>query len=228
MTAGLLAYKLCDRALDCEGCPLDAALRGRAGATTATERHASRPHRGGALTFPGDRRYARNHLWIQAVEEGVVRVGLDALVARLADAPVALDLPREGELVTRGGPLVTLSGDAGDLRLSSPVTGRVVAVNEPLRHAPDAALEAPYGDGWLVEVAMTATADFGHLASAADMRRQAHHDAQRLRRKVAMELLTSHQDVGPTMADGGEILVDLQALVGPTRHLELLHELLEE
>ncbi len=49
MTAGLVSYKLCDRRLDCERCPFDAALRGRplsepAAGPPARDNRRIRPH----------------------------------------------------------------------------------------------------------------------------------------------------------------------------------------
>lgn len=54
------------------------------------------------------------------------------------------------------------------------------------------------------------------------------HDLRRFRRRVAFELLAAAadgDDVGATLPDGGEPVLDLPSLLGPRRYLALLHEL---
>lgn len=43
MSAGLVAFKLCDREGECEGCPFDMAMRSPAGRPPAKRRRASKP-----------------------------------------------------------------------------------------------------------------------------------------------------------------------------------------
>ena len=63
MSAGLIAYRLCDREFDCDGCPLDLALRGVSPTTQSDNRTAVPAHH--AAEFPEDRVYSTGHLWLQ-------------------------------------------------------------------------------------------------------------------------------------------------------------------
>jgi len=234
MSAGLVSYKLCDRDFDCERCPLDAALRGEPRAALPG------PEEGdgaGSLTapfhFPDDRRYGDGHTWARlrgAGEPRVARLGLDAFATALA-GPVRRLLPRTapGEGAAPGAPLADLELDGGTLGVTSPLAGRLTAWN-PLWEDGDGDAPAgldPYGDGWLADLALAEPAALEALPSAEEARETALLDLRRLRRRAALHLLAADAaDAGPTLPDGGRVLTDLRAILGPRRYLELLRDLL--
>ena len=49
-----------------------------------------------------------------------------------------------------------------------PVAGTVTAVNEDLEDAPEAVNNDPYGDGWLIKVAIDDVSELDGLLSAAE------------------------------------------------------------
>ena len=228
MSAGLLTYKLCDRGLDCESCPFDAALKGRAGKSPERTR-ATVPRPAGPWSFPPDRRYAPGHTWVQVRPDNRMRVGLDALAAELASTPLGVELPEPGTWIEGGEPGATIHTTDGDLVLTMPMTGRVVNENPSLGTDPAAVVTDPYAEGWLLDLVPSEERldhDLSVLLSSAEMWRKAHHDALRYQRAIAMELLTRHSPVGPTLQDGGEPIVGLRQLLSTTRHLEIVQSLL--
>ncbi len=74
MTAGLISWKLCDRDLECQSCPLDAALQCRSRRMDGAR---FREHEPAPWKFPEDRRYNPSHSWIQRVDDDRVRFGVD-------------------------------------------------------------------------------------------------------------------------------------------------------
>src|SRR5688572_12815725 len=145
MAAGLLRYRLCDRAFDCEGCPLDAALRGDAGGLRGTGVEGAAPP--GPLSFPDDRVYSGGHCWLQATGHRR-RGGLDALAAALAGPPAALRALAAGGSAPAGEPVVALDYPAGALALASPASAMAVRVNPDVTRAPALLSADPYGEGW--------------------------------------------------------------------------------
>ncbi len=220
MSAGLVAYRLCDRDFDCERCPLDAALRGQPAAPRDDEGVRA------AWEFPADRRYAAWHLWAQPVAPGRVRVGIDALAAQL--------LPEAAPLVLPPLAMQLKAGDAGcvvgrgAIQLKTPVGGEVVAVNAGLGRDARPLLIDPYRGGWLMELERDAggDAELERLLEAGEMERRGRIELRHLRRQAAMELLASASAIGPSMADGGEPLTDLARALGRKRYLELVHALI--
>ncbi len=224
MTAGLVAYKLCDHDFDCERCPLDAALRGRPCASPV-----ERAARHIAFVFPDDRRYGSTHLWARATGPGQIRVGLDAFAAELLASAGDVRLPERGDGLAVGDGLCDIDAHPGPVTVKTPVAGQVTAVNEALGHDPDAVIADPYEAGWIADLAApeaNADAALGRLLSAADMRKRARSDMDRFRRQVAMQLLVGTNGVGPAMADGGEALTDLRQMLGTERYLKIVCELL--
>jgi glycine cleavage system H protein len=225
MSAGLVSYKLCDRDFDCEGCPLDSALRGEA-PETGTE--AGEATTSGGWDFPSDRTYARGHLWIQprpGNTGGVRRVGLDALAAALLGACRRVRYPSVPRALARGEPFCELDLGVGRLSLAAPEAGRLEAVNDGLANSPTSALAEPYDAGWLVEVSVEDEATGRPWLSAAAAREQSELDLRRFRRGAALRMLVS-QELGPVLADGGARLTDLRQMVGPVAYLELLRDLI--
>jgi len=227
MDAGLVAFKLCDRSLDCEHCPFDAAMHGddRGGGASARDTRPRTPWR-----FPEDRRYGPAHVWIRPASGGRVRLGIDALGALLLRPVLRVELPAAGALLARGGLAAVVESAGGPLVLRSPLAGRVTAPNDLLIEHPTRLEWAPYDDAWLVEVQpLRRSAELqaaGNLLGGAEMARQALLDLRRYKRRVAMSLLVAEPNVGPTMQDGGEPLTDLQGLVGPELHREIVQEIL--
>lgn len=228
MTAGLVSYRLCDRELDCDRCPFDAALRGveRQPAAAAPAGRDLRPAVAGRGAFPEGRRYGDGHTWVQPAGDaapGRVRLGLDGFAAALLTPPRALRFRPPGRLLSAGESFCELDLPGGELTLGAPLAGEVVAANAACSTDPTLPLASPYEDGWLVELRATAGGD--GLRTAAEARRRAGHDLRHLRRRVALDLLAADDGVGPTLPDGGEPILDLQSLLGARRWLELLREL---
>jgi glycine cleavage system H protein len=221
MSAGLISYKLCERELDCEHCPLDAALRGEEGSSWQLEELLAVARR--PIEFPADRLYCPGHSWFQRLPEGGARIGLDALAAALVGSPRRVAGAGDGGAVTAGESLCELDLSFGSLPLNAPCSGRGRRLNPALAETPSLLAEAPYDEGWLFELA-SADGPAEEL-DAAGIRERARLDLRHFRRRVALALLCDLEEVGPTLADGGQLLTDLRLMVGPRRYLGLVREL---
>lgn len=237
MSAGLVSYKLCDRDFDCEHCPFDAALRGSPQEALAFEGDGGAPAAGPPFAFPADRRYGDGHTWVQLRtpedgEDGRARIGLDAFAAALA-MPVHRLHRGDGDgcLAHAGAPLGELELEGGLLPVARPVAGKVRAWNPLWKDGASGGGQplaaSPYGDGWIAEVALADPRELDALATAEGAREAALLDLRRFRRRAALHLLAADAAAtGPTLPDGGRVLTDLRAILGPRRYLELLRELL--
>jgi glycine cleavage system H protein len=228
MTAGLVSYKLCDRSFDCEHCPFDAALRGAAGAE-ASSCIADPPGHRPTVDFPEDRRYTLGHTWAgERREEGkpVIRLGLDAFAARLLGHCEEVQGASPGRRLRRGEAFCSLALSTGPLVLTSPLPGRVSAVNEELGEAPERVVEEPYGHGWILDLEPEGDEGYALLLGAATARERVAHDLRHFRRRVALYLLAESPSLGATLPDGGAPVTDIRQILGPGRYLELLRELI--
>ena len=218
MSAGLVAYKLCDRGFDCEHCPFDRALRG--GGPAATEEDGGRATAPAPGRFPADRRYHVSHTWVAAAAGGRARIGLDAFAARLMGPPAAVIAPPAGAPLRRGEVACWLTADDRPIPVRSPLSGTVVRRNPRLAAEPGLVAAAPYDEGWLLEVEPAAAGDEegGLLAAEPARLRAERHHAELLAEAAEV----AGAAVGPTLADGGEPLADLRAVLGVERHRRLL------
>lgn len=221
MTAGVVTYRLCDRDLGCDGCPLDAALRGlpaHVGAAPA-----------GTWSFPDDRRYTVGHAW--ARREGPERVvGIDSFAAALLrPAGVREIICAEGDLGA-GDVAFEIHIEPGAVAMSLPLAGRAAAGNPRLTADPTTLVRDPYGEGWLLRVVVSDEsrddAGWARLLQAEEARKQARMDLRHLGRRVALQLLAESAPLGALLADGGEAVLDFRQLLGPKRYADTIRAIL--
>jgi hypothetical protein len=123
MAAGLVAYKLCDRAFECEACPFDAVMRGRAAEADATSGESVPvPLLAVPADFPADRRYHPAHTWACTAGPDRLRIGLDAFAAGLASQTTSVVLPPPGSFLERGRAGSWLVDESGPIPLRMPVS----------------------------------------------------------------------------------------------------------
>jgi len=115
-------------------------------------------------SFPTDLRYTHDHEWLRAAGTAW-RVGVTQFaVDQLGDITI-VDLPREGDLVTKGQRFGTIESVKSVSELYAPVSGRVTAVNAALRDAPEQINNDPYGTGWMIEIEPNDKAEIDELMS---------------------------------------------------------------
>jgi glycine cleavage system H protein len=116
------------------------------------------------MSLPTDLRYTNDHEWLRAAGSGW-RVGITQFaVDQLGDITV-VELPREGDLVTKGQRFGTVESVKSVSDLFAPVSGRITAVNSKLKDAPELVNSEPYGDGWMIEIEPTDKAEIDELLS---------------------------------------------------------------
>lgn len=94
--------------------------------------------------------YSKSHEWVKE-EDGCVLIGLtDYAQSELGDL-VFVNLPEEGDEVTKGESFADVESVKAVSDVYSPVTGVVSEINEELLDAPEKINEAPY-DAWFVKV----------------------------------------------------------------------------
>ena len=115
-------------------------------------------------TYPTDLRYTNDHEWIRdsgaTAAVGITQFAVD----QLGDITL-VDLPKEGDLVTKGQRFGTIESVKSVSDLYAPVSGTVAKVNAALRDSPELVNSEPYAGGWMIEITPT---DRGELAELLD------------------------------------------------------------
>ncbi len=225
MSAGLLAYRLCDRDYDCDACPLDAAMRGGPQGCRTSGR--VRAGDDAVLTFPDDRRYHRAHTWAQRLDPRTIRIGVDALAARLLGHPASLILPVPGSCLERGRTACWVVDGPELVALRAPVGGNVRRGNAALRTDPGLVGCSPYERGWLLDVERDdGAAALRGLLGADRIETRSRAQLRKLADRIATRLRGEGAALGPTLQDGGLPLVDLRRILGGGAYLRLVRKLL--
>jgi glycine cleavage system H protein len=222
MQAGLIAYRLCDQAFDCEHCLLDAALRGRLGRVE-----------GGAALDPGnarsgvcdDRLYAAGHTWVQRLDgDDGCRMGLDAFGAALLGRVSAVAWPATGPVLGPGVPVCEIDLGLGTVSVCAPIGGRVARRNEALRLEPALLIRAPYDEGWILEMAAVDRTELAGLDTPHAAKERINGDLRRFRWCLALRLLADLRADEGLEADGCLALTDLRQVVAGPDYLDLLRQ----
>ena len=116
-------------------------------------------------SFPTDLRYTDDHEWLRSAGASW-RVGITQFaVDQLGDITL-VELPKLGDLVTKGQRFGTVESVKSVSDLYAPVSGRVLAVNPALKDTPELVNNAPYVDGWMIELEVSDKAEVDELMAA--------------------------------------------------------------
>ncbi len=91
------------------------------------------------------------------MNNGTVRVGITSFAQDALGDIVFVTLPAVGDRVQAGQPFGEVESTKSVSDVYAPVSGEVVARNEVLDSTPELVNSDPYGEGWLVEVAVEDT-----------------------------------------------------------------------
>lgn len=119
--------------------------------------------------FPPDLKYSREHEWAR-VSGTTMRVGITAYAQEALGDIVYVSLPEVGSQVKAGESFGEVESTKSVSDVYSPASGEVVARNEVLETSPELVNSDPYGEGWLIEVAISDPSALEDLLDAAAYR----------------------------------------------------------
>lgn len=100
--------------------------------------------------LPDDLYYHAEHAWAKLEDDGRVRVGMNDFFQKAAGDIVYVDLPFEDDDVSRGETCGKVQSSKWVGKLVSPVSGKIVAVNDALESQSALINKDPYGAGWIM------------------------------------------------------------------------------
>ena len=117
------------------------------------------------MNFPSDIRYTTEHEWIR-VEGEEAYVGITDYAQSELGEIVFVDVPTIGEEVAQGEVFGSIEAVKTVSDLNIPVTGEVLAINEELDAQPELVNNDPYGEGWIIKIAVKDIAELDNLMDA--------------------------------------------------------------
>ena len=114
------------------------------------------------MNIPTDLRYTADHEWIK-LEGDVATVGVtDYAQGELGDI-VFVEVETEGEELDAEEVFGTIEAVKTVSDLFLPVAGEILEVNSALEDDPSLINNDPYGDGWIIKLKVSNTADVDTL-----------------------------------------------------------------
>lgn len=111
---------------------------------------------------PKDLKYTETHEWARLNGKEVTIGITDYAVDQLGDI-THLELPKVGSATEQGEAFGELDSVKTTADLVSPVSGKVVAVNDEIVKKLDTLMEDPYEEGWLIKVKVPDASDLEEL-----------------------------------------------------------------
>jgi len=115
--------------------------------------------------IPEDLRYSTDHEWVKVEGKQAVIGITDYAQGELGDI-VYLELPDVGTEVVTEEELTEIESTKTTSPVLSPISGKIIEVNEELRESPQLINDDPYGKGWIVTMRITNVDDLDSLMSA--------------------------------------------------------------
>jgi glycine cleavage system H protein len=101
--------------------------------------------------YPKDLKYTKDHEWARK-SGGSIVVGVTFHAQESLGDVVYVELPKLGAAVKAGERFGTIESTKAVSDLYSPITGKVVKVNDDLTSNPQKVNQEPYAGGWIIEV----------------------------------------------------------------------------
>lgn len=117
------------------------------------------------MEFPKELKYTKTHEWVR-MREGTAVVGITDYAQQELTDVVYVEMPEVGKEVKAGAACVVVESVKAAVDVYSPLSGKVVKVNEKLNDEPQLLNSDPYGEGWVFEVEPIAPSELAKLMDA--------------------------------------------------------------
>ncbi len=119
------------------------------------------------MKLPENLLFTKDHEWVH-VDGNVATIGVTNHAQEQLGAIVYVELPEDDEEFEQGEVIGAVESTKATADVFSPLSGKIVEINEDLADNPGAVNESPYEDGWLVKLEMSDTSELDELIKSAD------------------------------------------------------------
>lgn len=119
------------------------------------------------MTIPEGYLFTKEHEWLH-MEDNIATIGITDFAQESLGDITFVQLPAPGEQINRDDTFGVVESVKAVSDLYSPVTGRVLEINEPLKQAPELVNDDPYNDGWMIKVEVKDVSEIEGLMEKAE------------------------------------------------------------
>lgn len=116
--------------------------------------------------LPNDLLYTKDHEWIRIDGQEAV-IGITGYAQSELGEIVFVDVQTVGETIAQGEAFGAVEAVKTVSDLFMPMSGEVIAFNDRLENEPELVNNDPYGDGWMIRVALSDLSEKDSLLDAA-------------------------------------------------------------
>ncbi len=117
------------------------------------------------MAYPADRRYTKDHEWLQ-LDGQTAAVGVTDFAQKQLGDVVFVELPEVGRTVTMGEAFGSIESVKAVSDLFAPMSGVVQEVNSLLASHPEVVNSDPHG-AWMIRIQLSQPSETAHLLEAA-------------------------------------------------------------
>jgi glycine cleavage system H protein len=116
---------------------------------------------------PEDLKYHKEHTWAR-VSGKKATIGITDYAQNALGDIVYIDLPEVDSNIEFNSEIGEIESTKATSSIISPLTGRIIEVNEDLTESPETINEDPYGKGWIAIVEIDDVAEVNDLMDASE------------------------------------------------------------
>jgi glycine cleavage system H protein len=126
---------------------------------------------------PDDLKYHKEHMWVK-VSGRKTTIGITDYAQDALGDIVYIDLPEVEADVEANSEIGEIESTKATSSIISPVTGRVMDVNEDLSESPEIINDDPYGKGWIAVIEVDDSSELDDLMDAAEYTKYVEEEAK--------------------------------------------------
>uniref|UniRef100_A0A7C3MHS7 Glycine cleavage system H protein n=1 Tax=Dictyoglomus thermophilum TaxID=14 RepID=A0A7C3MHS7_DICTH len=120
--------------------------------------------------YPENLKYSKEHEWVK-LEGNIAIVGISFYAQEELGDIVYVDLPEIGKTVKQNDVLAVIESVKSASDVYSPISGKVIEVNEKLKEKPEIINEDPYNDGWIAKLEISDPKELDTLMNAEEYKK---------------------------------------------------------
>jgi glycine cleavage system H protein len=117
------------------------------------------------MAFPKELKYTKDHEWLR-IEGDNAYVGITEFAQRELGDIVFVDVDTQGEALEKEEVFGSVEAVKTVSDLFMPINGEVLLFNEKLEDKPELINSNPYGEGWIIKIAISDVAELDELLDA--------------------------------------------------------------
>jgi glycine cleavage system H protein len=123
------------------------------------------------MNVPANLKYTKDHEWIK-VEGNTAYIGITDFAQNELGDIVFVEIDTEGESLEKEATFGTIEAVKTVSDMFMPISGEVLEINPKLEDSPEIVNQDPYGDGWMVKISISNSAELSELMSADEYKAQ--------------------------------------------------------